>query len=362
MSGTSSDTKIKRRRRFPWWQALLVLLLLGGGAYAYFERPWETKPTQVPVETVSSGPYTQVLAVNGRVVAREEVAVRAAVSAQALDVLADEGDTVEAGAVLVRLDTTQAQAMVDQARAALDAGLVRQTQAQANADRAEALGENATRSTREDAALELTGATTEVTRLQAALDQARSQLAQYTILAPLSGVVLYRQLDRGQLVDPQSELFTIANLSDLLVETDVDELYSAKIRTGLRALLRPVGDTLARDGSVVFAAPTVDPATGGRAIRIAFDEAADLPVGLTVNANIIVSEVEEALSVPRSAIVSEGTTSHVFVLEGGVVVAREIVFSDWPAERVVVTEGLSDGDAVLIDPGSVAVGELAVAE
>ncbi len=349
-------------RRLSAWKILLVLALFGAGAFAILERPWEAKPKSVAAEVLAPGPYTQVLAVNGRVAARESVPVRSSVSGQAIEVLAGEGDMINAGNVLVQLDATQPKSVVDQAQAALDAGIVRQAQAQATVDRAVALGENAPRSTREDAELALAGATNEVARLQAALDQAKSQLDQYTIRAPLEGVILTRTVDRGQIVDPQAELFRVADLSELLVETDVDELYSSRIKAGLEALLKPVGHSVSRLGNVVFAAPSVDPATGGRAIKIAFAEPADLPVGLTVNANIIVSEETEALTVPRGAIVTEGADSHVFVLENGVAVRRPVEFSDWPADRVIVTEGLNEGDVVISDSSAIAERQSVVAE
>jgi membrane fusion protein (multidrug efflux system) len=164
------------------------------------------------------------------------------------------------------------------------------------------------------------------------------------------------------LVDTQTELFTVADLGQLLVETDVDEIYSSRMRAGLKALLRPAGDSVAQDGTVIFAAPSVDPSTGGRAIKIAFDNPVDLPVGLTVNANIIVSQTDAALSVPRSAIVTEGTQNHVLVLENGIVTGRAIEFSDWPAERVIVTSGLVVGDQVVLDPDSVSAGQAAVVQ
>jgi membrane fusion protein, multidrug efflux system len=325
------------------WILTLLVLLAAALAYALTARPWEPKPLAVAVEAVEPGTISQVLAVNGRVAPRLQVKVRSAVSAQAIAVLADEGDRVMRGQVIVRLDPAQPQALVSQARAALEAGLVAEQQAQATLDRARALGENTPRATREDAERALVSASNEVARLRSVLDQTESQLAQYTITAPLSGVVLERTIDQGQLVDTQSELFTIADLSTLVVETDVDEIYSARMRAGLRAILKPAGDTTTRTGSVSFAAPTVDPSTGGRAIRIAFDEPVSLPVGLTVSANIIVSEAPSALSVPRGAIISEGGESSVLVIEDGVAVRRGVGFEDWPAERVVVTSGLAAG-------------------
>lgn len=349
----------KARRRI--WLAVFGLALAGAAAWAAATRPWEARLQVVATETSRAGTVTQALAVTGRVAPRLQVKVRSAVSAQATEVLADEGDRVVEGQVIARLDPAQPQALVSQAKAALEAGLVAEQQAQATLDRARALGENTPRATREDAERAVVSASNEVARLRSVLEQTESQLAQYTITAPLSGVVLQRSVDQGQLVDTQSELFTIADLATLVVETDVDEIYSARMRVGLRAILKPAGDTATRTGSVSFAAPTVDPATGGRAIRIAFDESVSLPVGLTVSANIIVSEEQSALSLPRGAIVTNGGQSRVLVIEGGVAVEREIAFIDWPAERVVVTSGLAVGDEVILDPAAVRPGQAVAA-
>jgi membrane fusion protein, multidrug efflux system len=353
---------VRRRRRNWRWLIVLLVLLVGAGAYGYVQRPWETKPTAVAVETVSEAPVSQLLAVNGRVAARDVVNIRSAVSGLVTNVGAREGASVALGDLLVQVDTAQPQALVDQAQAARAAGLVRQAQAQADADRARALGDNATRATREDAERSLTAASNEVARLTAALEQVQSQLSQYTITAPLSGTVLDRSVDQGQLIDTQTALFTVADLSQLLVETDVDELYSARIKQGLKALLKPVGDTVPQHGTVVFAAPTVDPSTGGRAIKIAFDQPVDLPVGLTVNANIIVAQTDAALAIPRGAVLTEDTQSHVLLVQDGLAVAREIEFSDWPADRVIVNQGLAIGDQVILDPTSVTPGQSVVAE
>lgn len=351
----------RRRRRFGW-MIVGVILVAVGSAYAYFERPWEEKPVRVEVEVVKQEKLIQALAVNGRVVARETIQVRSAVSGLAVSVGAGEGESVSANEVLVQLDTAQPKALLDQAQAALDAGLVRQQQAEANAARARALGENTPRSTREDAELALTEASNEVSRLAAALDQARSQLEQYTIQSPIEGVVLDRSIDRGQLVDTQTNLYTVADLSELLVETNVDELYSSRISNGLNVLLRPAGNTVAQEGTIVFTSPTVDTATGGRTIRIAFDTPVDLPVGLTVSSNIIVSEIDAAISVPRGAVLTEGTQSQLLLIKDGVVREQVINFADWPAERVMVTDGIEPGDVVVLNPSSVVPGQLAVAE
>jgi multidrug efflux pump subunit AcrA (membrane-fusion protein) len=172
-----------RRRGKPWLFAGLFLLI--AGVYSYIERPWEPRPAIVAVEVMAEGPHVQVLAVNGRFAALHAIKVRATVTGQAIEVRAEEGASVSAGDVLVQLDTAQPMALLDQDRAALDAGLVRQQQAQANVDRARALGENATRSVREGAELALSAAGNDVSRLRAAVDQAQSQLAHTPSPLPL---------------------------------------------------------------------------------------------------------------------------------------------------------------------------------
>lgn len=339
----------------------VIVLILAGSAYAAINRPWEPKSKVVATETLVAGPIEQLLAVNGRIAAKTSVTVRSAVSAQAMSVAFDEGQAVKAGDILIELDASLAQAQAEQAKAALESQQVKQRQADAAAQRARALGENTSRSTLEDAELSLAGAVNETARLQAALEQANRQVAQYTIRAPISGIVLTREVDEGQLVDTQTQLFVIADTSELVVETDVDEVYSSRVSAGLKALLKPVGASVAQHGTVTFAAPTVDSSTGGRAIKIAFDEPVELPVGLTVNANVIVDAFEGVLSVPRSAIVTEGADSHVLVIENGLAVSRAIAFNDWPAERVVVTEGLTAGDVVITDPVGITVGDMVAA-
>lgn len=357
MSEDQTKSSPRRRSRFLWIAGILIAAV---GGYLVWQRPWEPNETEVPVEEVATGPMSLVLAVNGNVTARSEVPVRSAVVGKALRVNAAVGSSVKAGDVLVEIDSAVAGSQLDQARAALDAQRVREEQAQRALERARALGSNVPRSNLEDAELALTAATNETARLLAALEQTERQREQYTIRAPIDGTVLSRGVDIGQLVDTQTELFVVADTEDPVVETTVDEQFSSRVEIGQEAHLLPVGRSIASTGTLIFVAPTVDSATGGREIRIAFDTAQQLPIGLTVNANLIVQEFEDAISIPRTAIIVEGAEAHVKLVEDGVAVSRPITFNDWPAERVVVTEGLQPGQFVILDPELAEEGEAVV--
>jgi len=342
-------------RRWSLWLGLMAAVGLGG--WLVYAPPWQAGVVPVVVEIVVPGPITRVLAVNGRVAALRSVDVKSTVAGTLVAPLAEEGDVVEQGAVLARLDDTSQQAAMRQAVAALDQGLVAQKQARDALSRAEALGGNISRVETEDARRAKERADQEVGRLRALVDQAQFQLTKFSILAPIAGTILTRGVEPGQVVDLSTPLFTLADLRELLVETNVDESYATQIRSGMPALLQLTGDSQTIEGRVSFVAPVVDAATGGLAVKIAFSEPQLAPVGLTVTANIIVDRSNVAISAPRAAIASTELESAVFVLADAKAKRVPITVIDWPADRLVVTQGLKAGDRLIVDAKGLADGQ-----
>ena len=343
------------RPRYLVWIGLAVAAAIAG--WLIYAQPWVPSVSERVVESVAPGPLSRVLAVNGRIAAIHSVAVRSPVAGTLTDSMAEEGERVERGAILARLDDTPQQAVVRQAVAALDHGIVAQQQAQAALTRATALGVNIARSTQEDAQRSLEQAQRETGRLQALYDQAQYQLTRYRITSPITGTILTRSVEPGQVIDLSTPLFTIADLSDLIVETDVDEVYATQIRPEMPALLRLAGETDNLEGTVYFVAPLVDAATGGLDVKIRFTEPRQVPVGLTVTANIIIDQQDAAISAPRSAIISNTTGSTVFLLENGLATQTPVTVLDWPAERLLVTEGLDAGDQLIMDASGLSDGQ-----
>lgn len=334
--------------RTKWiWAGVLVAAMLAAALW-YFQ-PWVSKGLAVTVETVTPAPLVRVLAVNGRIAPLHLVVVKPTVGGAVTAVLADEGDVVKAGDVLAKVDPVQQQAAVRQALAGLDAGLAALSQAEANLARADALGGTIARKALDDARTARQTAGQEVARLKALFDQTQIELAKYTLLAPMAGTILARQAEVGQVVDQSTAVFTVADLGQLVVETDVDEAYAARIIPGLPAVLRLKGGTEKLDGHVSFVAPQVDAATGGLAVKIAFEAPVVVPVGLTVTANIIVNQLDAAIAIPRAAVVTDAAGSVVFVAVAGAASRRKATVVDWPADRLEVTSGLVAGDVVITD-------------
>ncbi|MGY6549109.1 MAG: efflux RND transporter periplasmic adaptor subunit [Roseinatronobacter sp.] len=352
------DQRIARpgRARRGWF------LAIGGGvAFAVTAviawQPWVAGPALVATEVAQLAPVTQLLAVNGRIAALQSVDVRTQISGPLVAVRVAEGGLVRAGDELARIDDAAQQAILRQAVAGLDAALVAQAQAQADLLRTDALGANVSRTELDRAASAVQTAMQEVARGTALVDQARIQLANFIIRAPISGTVLALNVETGQSIDPSTVLLTIADLTRLVVETDVDEAYATRITAGLPAVLQLAGESTPRDGQVRFVSQRVDAATGGLSVQLGFADTVAAPVGLTVTANIIVDQQAAALTVPRAAVMNTQTGRAVLVVVDGIARSREVTVLDWPAARLLVTGELAVGDIVITDATGITAGQ-----
>ncbi|MCC6007898.1 MAG: efflux RND transporter periplasmic adaptor subunit [Rhodobacteraceae bacterium] len=301
-------------------------------------------------------PVTRLLAVNGRIAAVHSVDVRVLISGSLTHVAVIEGQRVDAGQVLARIDTTAQDAVVRQALAGLDAALVAEEQARATYARSLELGPNISAVALEADRRAVQSAIQEVARMTALLEQAQVQLDRHTLRAPIAGTIVAMNAEVGQIADTATVLMTLADLDDLIVETDVDEAYASQVAVGQPTVLRFSGETQTRTGTVRTVAGRVDAATGGLSVRIGFDTAVSAPVGLTVTANILVDQRDAAMTVPRTALQSENGGTAVFLARDGAARLQPVSVIDWPAARLVVTEGLSPGDWVIIDATSVSDG------
>jgi len=331
-----------------------IAACVGGLVYL---QPWTPAQLPVAVEQASAAPVTRLLAVNGRIAALHSVDVRALVGGPVTQVEVTEGQAVDAGQVLARIDATTQNAIVRQAFAGLDAALVAQEQAIAVYERSVALQGNISVAALEADRRAVQSAKQEVARMTALLDQAQEQLAQHSVTAPIAGTIVTLEAEPGQIADTTTVLMTLADLGELVVKTDVDEAYATQIAVGQRAVLNLPGEAETRTGRVRTVAGRVDAATGGLAVKVAFDAAVSAPIGLTVTANIIVDERDSALTVPRTALVTDESGTAIFLAQDGVARRRTVSVIDWPAARLLVTEGLSPGDPVIIDATGVSDGQ-----
>lgn len=318
---------------------------------------WALAPREKEVATIAAreAPAERILAVNGRIRPRSEVAVRPPLGGELVELPFDVGDRVVAGQVIARLDAEPESAAIEQAEASVDAQEAVLAQARRNLARFEALGQFSTRREVEERRLAVAEGARELDRRRASVVQARELRDRRILRAPFSGVILERPVDPGQTVGADTVIYRLADLSSPEVTAEVDEIYAAEIRPGMAALISLPGQARQYRAQVLHVEPRVDPATGARDVRLGLtDGTIDAPSGLTATVNLVIERRQRAISIPRRAI---SGSSVLVVGKDGVVASRAVTFIDWPAEQVIVTGGLVPGDRILADPAAARPGE-----
>ena len=345
---------MKKNHRRNIFVALAALALAITGYWLFAPRDPE-----VATLVVKKAPADRVLAVNGRIRPRLQVDIRPSLGGELIALPFDVGDRVAAGQMIAKIDDAPEQAAIAQAQASVATQQATLAQARRDLARFAALGQFATKREVEQRRLTVVEGERELTRLRAAVVQASEQRDRRVLRAPFAGVILERPVDPGQTVGLDSVIYRLADLSSPEISVEVDEVYAAEIQPGMDATVAMPGQQRPLKAKVLHVEPRVDPATGARAVRLGLiGGTVDAPSGLTVTVNLLIERRLDAISVPRSALISSGATAQVRVVGADNVVAeRPVTIIDWPADSVIVTRGLQPGARILADPGSAAQGE-----
>jgi cobalt-zinc-cadmium efflux system membrane fusion protein len=180
----------------------------------------------------------------------------------------------------------------------------------------------------------------------------------YSIVAPIPGQVVEREITLGELVDPQQEaLLDLADLTTVWVLADVPEGRSRDVEVGARArVLTAEGNQQALEGTVSFLAPAIDRDTRTLPVRIVVRQAGTtLRPGMFVRAEIAVtrpdSAPEKVLAVPEAAIQTVEGSPAVFVPVAGeenTFAARAVVAGPAVGGMVPILEGLKAGERIVV--------------
>jgi HlyD family secretion protein len=296
------------------------------------------KGVQVSTEAVGRRTLVEVVTASGKIEPKRKVDISADISGRVVQVAVEEGQWVDAGALLLRIDPTQFvaavrrnEAAVSQARAREAQARAQLTKAQADFRRAEQLQqtnelvsaadvENA-RTQAQVAEQEQQAARFAVSQAQAALSESRDQLSKTTIVAPMSGRVTRLNIEQGETAvvgtmnNPGSLLLTIADLSVMEAKVEVDETDVPGLTIGDSAAVKvdafpgqvfPGRVTRIGNSSIQLAAAggqSSDQQSVDYEVVITLDNPpAELRPDLSATAEIVTETRANALSVPILAL------------------------------------------------------------
>jgi len=359
---------VRRKGPSPFlYGGVAAVLILTGAAGWYF---WPDSGIPVHVITVSaegSGGSGASLDASGYVVARRKATLSAKISGKIAELHFEEGQKVQSGDIIARLDDSNYQASLAQARAVLSQAKAAFENAERYYTRYQALKAQNAISTdlAENQRILYDTARTQYGVAQAQVNSAESALRDTVVRAPFAGVVTVRVAQIGEVVAPTASgggdtrtgILTIVDMDSLEVQVDVSENYIERVQVGGAAVIHldafPDWDI---PGSVIAIIPTADQAKGTVAVRVAIKskDARILPnmaarVGFMTAPEKGAVQAVSRVSVPVSAVIANGKTGSVFLINDGKAEKREVALGLKTAQTITVLSGISAGDRLAGD-------------
>jgi len=326
---------------------------------------------RIEIGAVSTQPFRQTLEATGRLAINEDAAARVGtiVTGRVTRVLATVGDFVKKGQALIYIHSHElldARANAAKAQAAVTEREKALAYVKAELDRADRLLAAKAVSKREhaQAAANVTAATAELEQARAELARASEWLEHLTvphdshedivIYAPISGVVLKRNVTLGTVVNEASDLMSIANLENLWAIAEAPQQQAASARVGQQVEIKvsTFGDRRFT-GRVVYIGETLNPETRTAQVRCMVHNArGDLKPEMYATISIASEKEENVLAAPGEAVIEMQGERVVFVALGeGLFEKRPVQTGRQQNAMIEVTGGLRPGERVVTRGG-----------
>lgn len=279
--------------------------------------------------------------------------VRAEMSGTIVQSLADNGQAVQRGQLLARIDDTAVRDQFLSARSLVTAAQSAATVARREEERAARLAEAGAVAEREldNARQARISAEAQLEDARARLALAQRQLDNTQIRAPFAGLVSERAASAGDVVQPGSPLFTIVDPSSMRLEASVPSDALTSLRTGDAVEFRiNAYPDRTFTGTIERINPTADPDTRQVRIYVAIPNAGGRLVAGLFAEGRVATEERDAVVAPKNAVDARGLRPVAVRVKNGVAerVEVELGLEDEATERVEITRGLSAGDTVLV--------------
>lgn len=367
----------------PWIMIILLVLLVSFATYRWWQGPL------LPSYEVVSSPLIQTVVASGRVEKVSRTQIGSEITGVVLERLVQEGDRVSRGDVLLVLKSDEISAQVRQAEAELkELATTRRPQAEfdlANAKvqleqaqreavrrRNTELGilsaeereksieaEKLARNNLESARLKFASLApdkVEETKLREQLAALQAQLAKTKIRAEVSGIILTRNVEPGDLVQPSQTLFTIAldGATEIRVPFDERNLPLLALQQKAAVITDAYPDQ-PFPAHINFIAPSIDAQRGTVDVRLTVDPVPDfLRQDMTVSVNVETNKREQTLVIPNDALSSiSGNKAMVILVRDRKIQRHPITLGLRGLVMSEVVAGLKEGDHVLTDAESV---------
>jgi RND family efflux transporter MFP subunit len=341
-----------------------VAALVAGGARWASQRQTAQAPTTptaaaLPsIELAASDVFTAQtqtlslgIAVSGALKATQSAVVKARVAGELQELSVREGDRVQAGQVIARIEPSEYQARVRQAQQQADSAKAQVDIAQRQFDNNQALVNQGfiSQTALLNSQASLNGAKATHAAALAALDLADKSLADATLRSPLTGVVAQRLAQPGERVAIEARLVEVINLSQLEMEAALTAEDASRVRVGMTAQLQVEGVAQPVPAKVLRINPSAQ--TGSRSVLVylGIQGREGLRQGLFAQGSLGTQSLQ-VLAVPVSSVRTDKPQPYVQVVQDGKLVhitVRTAERSEGEQQSLVAVTGVAEGAQVL---------------
>lgn len=311
---------------------------------------------RVRVARAEQGALERSARTTGVVYADRKAEVAAEVAGRVVERAVEAGARVEAGDVLVALDTTLLALAESEARATLEARRVDLAEAQKERTRATKLAKRGamSQSQLDSARFAVDRARSAHALAEAALGRASRALADASVRAPFTGTVEQVMVDVGDYAQPGSQIATIADFGRVRVRAGITAAEAADVEEGQPATVEFADLGGERFAARVNSVGRVADRSGTYRVEVWLDEAdARLREGMVAQLQLIAGAETGSLLVPRSALLRRADGLSVFVVdergEETTAVARRVRVGRSGVHDAEILEGLDAGERVVTD-------------
>ena len=357
----------ERKSRLWLWVVVALLLAAAAGAAWYMtqgdtaaaateeEGVEGSKASVVSVIRPGTQTITREITATGTLAARRDIPVGVVgEGGQVVSVLTDEGRWVKKGQTLVVVDRQVQNAQLGVLNAQVKSAESDLRLAENELARAAALVDRGfiskadvdrKRAARDAAAARLQAA-------RASVVESQTRTARLDIRAPVSGYVLQRNVEVGQVISGGSQpLFRIAEGGEMELQAQLSEDDLARVGVGVAAIVTPVGTEAQLNGQIWQIAPIIDAATRQGIARIALPYSEQLRPGGFANAVIRAGAITAPM-LPESAIMNDDKGSYVYIIGNGNKVERRDVVQGLVTDGgVAIASGLRGDELIVLRAG-----------
>lgn len=302
---------------------------------------------EVSVTTPARGPAVRAVYATGNVEPVTWAKVTPMLQGRIVDLCKCEGEAVDEGTPLVRLDDSELQAQLEELAARREF-LEHEVGRQRELERRNVVSSKSLEQVR-----------SELNSVVAAMEAARVRLGRMVLRAPMDGVVLRRDGEVGEVVGTGDVVMWVGKPKPLWIVADVDEEDIPQVTVGQTTLIR--ADAWPErnfEGTVHQITPKGDPVNKSYRVRVALPDDTPLRIGMTTEINIVVDRRDDALLVPVTALkdgavwtVTDGRARRAPVETGIIGTSTVEITGGLAADTRIVRdppEGLADGDRVRV--------------